>query len=52
MKYPVKKCCCGIVTDPFQLEIVEDTWVKDDKIHFEYKCPYCKKKLTITTDDK
>lgn len=47
MKATVMKCKCGRVTNPVQIEIVKDTWVKKGVIHYEFDCPECRKTNVI-----
>lgn len=47
MKPTVKKCECGRVTNPIQVTIVTDAWIKDSMAHFEYDCPQCCKRNEI-----
>lgn len=58
MKPTVKRCECGVLTNPIQMRIVEDAWikrkenVKDEEYEafFEYPCPSCKEKNMIVMD--
>ena len=47
MKFTVKKCNCGRVCNPFQLSIVDDTWLKNNIEYYQYKCPQCRKTHVI-----
>jgi len=51
MKATVIKCDCGRVSNPIQLEIVKDIWMKGGYTFIEFNCPQCTKQLTIKIPD-
>ena len=54
MKITVKKCECGRVTNPIQLSIVENAWVKNGIEYYQFKCPQCRKNhiIRMTINEK
>jgi len=49
MKATVRKCSCGRVSNPIQLDIVKDAWIKGNETFYEFDCPQCRKTLVVST---